>query len=293
MLKYTLKEYKEEFDKKMSEYLSAFEDNTPISFLDQQKEHFTTYKNALLSIANELKVYGEHEANNIFLPNSVFDGLNQINRETYFDIRIEEKYKPVIIGFQTVEEYLENKKTGSENFCTRIDFTKLRNHLTSVDRILEFITNHYIKYQSETSIDAENESPINVKTQEFETKASVDPHKQIIDKHLSPYSKYLPNSEDYDILTNSLLEYFSKGSFPKLEKKIMFRQMDKKCIGWALKEIYKSFRTEKLPIELFRFAQQNINLFKIDVIVEDNFHQSSFYKSFTTKPKSYKYTHTA
>jgi hypothetical protein len=89
-----------------------------------------------------------------------------------------------------------------------------------------------------------------------------------------------------------MLEYISKGSFPKLEKKIIFRQMDKKCIGWALKEIYKSFRTEKLPIELFRFAQQNINLFEKEVIVEDNFHQSSFYKSFTTKPKSYKYTDT-
>ncbi len=30
MLKYTLNEYKEEFDKKMSEYLMRFEDNTPV-----------------------------------------------------------------------------------------------------------------------------------------------------------------------------------------------------------------------------------------------------------------------
>jgi hypothetical protein len=292
MLKYTLKEYKEDFDKKMSEYLLAFEDNSPISFLDQQKEHFTTYKNALLFIADELKIYEELEANNVFLPNTVFDDLKKIASETYDDIRIEEKSKPTIKGFQTYEEYLENRDTSSEDYCTRIDYTKLRNHLTSVDRILEFITNHYLKYQSETSIDAENESPINVKTQEFETKASVDPHKQIIDKHLSPYSKYLFNCEDYDILTNSMLEYISKGSFPKLEKKIIFRQMDKKCIGWALKEIYKCFRTDKLPIELFKFAQQNINLFEKDIIVEDNFFKSRFYKSFTSKPKSYKYLNT-
>ncbi len=292
MLKYTLKEYKEDFDKKMSEYLLAFEDNSPISFLDQQKEHFTTYKNALLFIADELKIYEKLEANNVFLPNTVFDDLKKIASETYDDIRIEEKFKPTIKGFQTFEEYLENRDTSSEDNCTRIDYTKLRNHLTSVGRILEFLSNQCLKYQIETSMDGENDSPINAETQEFNTKASVDPRKNIIDKHLSPYSKYLSNPEDYNILTNSLLEYFSKGSFPKLEKKIIFRRMDKKCIGCALKEIYMSFSTEKLPIELFRFAQQNINLFEKDVIVEDNFYKSRFYKSFTSKPKSYKYLNT-
>lgn len=292
MLKYTLKEYKEEFDKKLSEYLLAFEDNTPTSFIDQQKAFFTTYNNALLIIADELKKYGELEATYIFLSNTVFDDLKKIASEIYDDIKIEEKFKPLIKGFQTLEEFLENRDTSSEDHCTRIDHTKLRNHLTSVGRILEFLTNESLKYQIETSIDGENDSSINAKTQEFDTKASVDPRKQIIVKHLSPYSNYLTNSEDYDILTDSLLEYFSKGSFPKLEKKIMFRQMDKKCIGWALKEIYMSFRTDKLPIELFKFAQQNINLFEKDVIIEDNFYKSSFYKSFTSKPKSYKYLNT-
>ena len=292
MLKYTLKEYEEEFDKKMSEYLSAFEDNTPISFLDQQKEHFTTYKNALLFIADKLKKYGGLEANNVFLPNTVFDDLKKIASETFYDIRIEEKSKSLIKRFQTLEEYLESHIFSLDNHCTRIDYTKLRNHLTSVGRILEFLTNQYLKYQSESSIEEEIHSPINVEMEKFETKASVDPHKQIIDKHLSPYSKYLSNPEDYDILANSFLEYLSKGSFPKLEKKIIFRKMDKKCIGYALKEIYKSFRTEKLPIELFRFAQQNINLFEKDVIVEDNFYKSRYYKSFTTKPKSFKYSNT-
>lgn len=292
MLKYTLKEYRKDFDKKMSEYLSSFEDNTPTSFIEQQKALFTTYNNALLLIADELKKYGELEAYNIYLSNTVFDDLKKISSVTYDDIRIEEKFKPMLKGFQTLEEYLGNHDTGSEDYCTRIDYSKLRNHLTSVGRILEFLTNQYLKYQNETQMEGENDSPINVETQELETKTKADPRKQIIDKQLSPYSKYLSNSDDYDILTNSLLEYFSKGSFPKLEKKIIFRQMDKKCIGWALKEIYKSFRTEKLPIDLFRFAQQNINLFENEVIDEKNFLKSSFYKSFTTKPKSYKYSNT-
>jgi len=291
MLKYTLKEYKEEFDKKMSEHLSAFEDNTPISFLDQQKEHFTAYKNALLLIADELKKYRELEANNVFLPNTVFDDLKKIASETYDDISIEEKFKPMIKGFQTFEEFLENRDTSSEDRCTRIDYTKLRNHLTSVGRILEFISNQYLKYQSKTQIEEGNDSKEEVESPKIEKKVILDPDKQIINQHLSPYSTCL-SVEDYNILTQSLLIYFNTGNFPKLEKKINFRHLNKKFIGWALKEIYKRFRTEKLPIELFRFAQQNINLFEKEVIVEDNFHKSSFYKSFTTKPKSYKYPDT-
>lgn len=291
MLKYTLKEYKKEFDKKLSEYLSAFEDNTPTSFIDQQKALFTTYNNALLLIADELKKYGELEANNIFLSNTIFDDLKKIASVTYDDIRIEEKFKPKLKGFQTFEEYLENRDTSSEDHCTRIDYTKLRNHLTSVDRILEFLTNQYLKYQIETPMEGENDSEEDVELLKIEKKVILDPDKLIIDQHLSPYSACL-SGEDYEVLTQSLLIYFSTGNFPKLEKKINFRHLNKKFIGWALKEIYKRFRTEKLPIELFRFAQQNINLFGKEVIVEDNFHKSSFYKSFTTKPKSYKYPDT-
>lgn len=108
MLKYTLKEYKKDFDRKMSEYLSAFKENTPVSFIDQQKALFTIYNNALLLIADELKKYGELEANNIFLSITVFDDLKKIASETYDDIRIEEKFKPMLKGFQTLEEYLEN-----------------------------------------------------------------------------------------------------------------------------------------------------------------------------------------
>ncbi len=291
MLKYTLKEYKEAFGQKLSEYLSAFEDNTPISFLDRQKELFTTYNNALLLIADELKEFGELEANNIFLSNTIFDGLKKISSETYDDIRIEEKFKPMIKGFQTLEEYLENQETDSENLCTKIDYTKLKNHLTSVGKILEFLAEQSLIYQSETSIDEENHFPINIESQEFEIKAPIDRDKQIIDQHLIPYSTYL-TVEDYDILTKSLQLYFKTGEFPKLKNKINFRHLNKKLIGWALKEIYKSFRTEKLPIELFRFARQNINLFEKEVIVEKNFHNSSFYKLFTTRPNSYKYPNT-
>jgi len=288
MLKYTLKEYEEDFDKKMSEYLMAFEDNSPISFLEQQKEHFTTYKNALLFIADELKIYEELEANNVFLPNTVFDDLKKIASETYDDIRIEEKFKPMIKGFQTLEEFLKNRNNSSENYCTRIDYTKLRNHLTSVNKILEFITNQYLKYQIETSIESENDSTFSVETEEIEIKTKVDWDQQIIDEHLGPFESYLPGS-DYKVLSNSLIQYFKTGKFPTLNKPICFEPMNKKWIGWALKEIHKRCTHKKFSIDLLIFAKQNINLFKAEIIKNEDFRNSKFYRSFTEKPKSYKY----
>jgi PHD/YefM family antitoxin component YafN of YafNO toxin-antitoxin module len=291
MLKYTLKEYRKDFDKKMSEYLSAFEDNTPTSFIEQQKALFTTYNNALLLIADELKKYGELEAYNIYLSNTVFDDLKKISSVTYDDIRIEEKFKPMFKGFQTFEEYLENRDTSSEDHCTRIDYIKLRNHLTSVGSILEFLKNQSLKYQIETPMEGENDSKEDVESPKIQKKEISDSDMLIIAQHLSPYATCL-SVRDYEVLTQSLLIYFNTGNFPKLEKKINFRHLNKKHIGWALKEIYKRFRTTNLPIELFRFAQQHINLFENEVIDEDNFRKSSFYKSFTTKPQSYKYPNT-
>lgn len=291
MLKYTLKEYRKDFDKKMSEYLSAFEDNTPTSFIEQQKALFTTYNNALLLIADELKKYGELEAYNIYLSNTVFDDLKKISSVTYDDIRIEEKFKPMFKGFQTFEEYLENRDTSSEDHCTRIDYIKLRNHLTSVGSILEFLKNQSLKYQIETPMEGENDSKEDVESPKIQKKEISDSDMLIIAQHLSPYATCL-SVRDYEALTQSLLIYFNTGNFPKLEKKINFRHLNKKHIGWALKEIYKRFRTTNLPIELFRFAQQHINLFENEVIDEDNFRKSSFYKSFTTKPQSYKYPNT-
>lgn len=291
MLKYTLKEYRKDFDKKMSEYLSAFEDNTPTSFIEQQKALFKTYNNALLLIADELKKYGELEAYNIYLSNTVFDDLKKISSVTYDDIRIEEKFKPMFKGFQTFEEYLENRDTSSEDHCTRIDYIKLRNHLTSVGSILEFLKNQSLKYQIETPMEGENDSKEDVESPKIQKKEISDSDMLIIAQHLSPYATCL-SVRDYEALTQSLLIYFNTGNFPKLEKKINFRHLNKKHIGWALKEIYKRFRTTNLPIELFRFAQQHINLFENEVIDEDNFRKSSFYKSFTTKPQSYKYPNT-
>ena len=92
------------------------------------------------------------------------------------------------------------------------------------------------------------------------------------------------NGDGYIRLVDALSAYFSNGIFPILESKIIFKKINKKKLGWALKELYKSEKTDNLEIEYFRFAQENINLFEKEVIIMENFNKSNFYKTFTSNP---------
>jgi len=92
------------------------------------------------------------------------------------------------------------------------------------------------------------------------------------------------NPGDYGVLVDALYCYFTTFTFPKLERKIIFKKVNKKKVGWALKEVYKNLKTDNLGVEYFRFAQENINLFDKEIIITEGFLQSKFYKAFTTNP---------
>lgn len=105
--------------------------------------------------------------------------------------------------------------------------------------------------------------------------------KSTIEDHLEEFKAEI-NSDGYERLVDALSEYFTEGAFPVLNSKIIFKRINKKRVGWALKELYKSEKTEDLNIEYFRFAKENINLFADEIIVTDGFNKSNFYKLFTT-----------
>lgn len=107
--------------------------------------------------------------------------------------------------------------------------------------------------------------------------------KSTIEDYLEEFKPYV-NGAGYDVLINALFEYFSNGNFPDLKSKINFKRINKKRLGWALKELHKSEKTGNLDIEYFRFAQENINLFEKEVIAKENFNKSNFYKAFTSNP---------
>lgn len=278
MLGCTLKEYVEHFDEKLANYLEEYADNTPISFLENQKKIFGHYQFHLQKILSELIIYGEENASEVFLESNIFEGLKKIDIESYQNILIEEKPNDIQRLYARVGEHRSKLKV-------RVNFTILKNIITSVDKIVEFLHDKYSKFQSVSSDDETNLS-IDLKSEESRIENQIDPVLQIIEKYLKPYS-HLSFDEDYNLLTDSLLAYFKNGKFPKLEKKITFKRCNKKKIGWALKEIFTSITIEDFSIEYARFAHENINLFKKDVVDEANFVDSNLYKYFHENVKSW------
>jgi hypothetical protein len=276
MLGCTFKEYVENFDEKLADYLEEYADNTPISFLENQKLLFGHYQNQIQNILSELTIYGEENASEVFLESNIFEGLKKIDIDSYQNILIEEKPNDIKRLYVRVGEYRSKLKV-------RVNFTTLKNINTSVDKILEFLHDKYLKFQSVCS-DDETKPLIDLKSEESILENPIDPVLQKIEKYLKPYSHLLLD-EDYNLLTNSLLSYFKNGKFPKLEKKITFKRCNKKKIGWALNEIYTFCKTEHLSVEYLRFACENINLFKNDTINETKFQDSNIYKYFKSRIK--------
>lgn len=107
--------------------------------------------------------------------------------------------------------------------------------------------------------------------------------KATIEDYLEQFKDVIINNT-YDLLVDALFQYFTTGSFPILDRKINFKRMNKKRLGWELKELYKSLKTDNLDVEYFRFAKDNINLFANEIIENERFLKSNFYKAFTTNP---------
>jgi hypothetical protein len=290
MLGCTFNEYKDRFEENLAKYLEAYEDNTPISFLRNQMRLYSHYQVELKKILSELIIYGEENASEIFLESNIFEGLKKMDFESYQNILIEEKPNDIHRLYARVGEYRSKLKV-------RINITILKNIITSVDKIVEFIENKFQIFEQDDRSDitldlVQQHYPANDETaildkvipSKLDADDLVDKDKsikEVIEFNLKELKCYL-SDYDYKLLANSLLEYCKTNNFPKLDYIIMFKPINKKIVGWALKEIVKTNKRGTLKIELFKFAQQHINLFQDEVIVEVKFTKSSFYKAFTT-----------
>lgn len=280
MLGCTFKEYLENFDKKLADYLEEYADNTPISFLENQKLLFGHYQNQIQNILSELTIYGEENASEVFLESNIFEGLKKIDIDSYQNILIEEKPNDIQRLYVRVGEYRSKLKV-------RVNITTLKNINTSVDKIVEFLHDKYLKFQSVCSDDETNLS-IDLKSEESRIENQIDPVLQKIEKYLKPYSHLLLD-EDYMLLTNSLLHYFKTGNFSTLDRKIIFKKINKKEIAWALNEIYKFCTTADLSIEYITFAYEYINLFENNHLDKEKFQDTNLYKYFKSNLKPRKY----
>ncbi len=155
-----------------------------------------------------------------------------------------------------------------ENFENISSLKYVYNHLNGIER----------KHNSSIDEDKQDKTEGNISVN-----IENDYLKSSIEDYLEPVTEFI-DTANYGILVDALYSYFTTSKFPKLDKKIIFKRVNKKKVGWALKEVYKNNKQDNLDIEYFRFAQENINLFDKEVIVEEGFLQSNFYKAFTTNP---------
>ena len=94
------------------------------------------------------------------------------------------------------------------------------------------------------------------------------------------------STPDYNILVGALLQYFEKGTFPKIDKEIRINgRVNKKLFGWSLNRIYRSLADGNLPKEYLVFAKDNISLFSDVEYNDEDFFNCNLYKYFTTKTK--------
>lgn len=103
----------------------------------------------------------------------------------------------------------------------------------------------------------------------------------IIDTHLKAFKD---NIKPYKTLKNALLKYFKTGQFPQLNSEIKIdKAINKKKLGWQLKEIHNAIKNTSLDYEYLRFFKENTNKYKNDKLDGDNLTSSNLYKYFNTK----------
>lgn len=91
------------------------------------------------------------------------------------------------------------------------------------------------------------------------------------------------NTTQYGLLVDMLNKYFQNNRVNFSVNKINLGRLNKKKVGWALKEIYTSITNESLTYEYLEFIKENVLLFKDVELKKNDFFYCNLYKYFTTK----------
>ena len=89
---------------------------------------------------------------------------------------------------------------------------------------------------------------------------------------------------NYNLLSDSLIHYLDKNSFPHISTTIHIGRVNVKRIGWAINRILKE-QGKGITIELLKFSKENISIYMKYDFNEEHFKNNNLYKYFTTKPQ--------
>ena len=149
MVSSTLKQYTENYNNNLSNYLQEYEDNTKAFFLQNEKVKYQNYQNALSKISNQLQLFTREELNNNQVHKSIATDLKNICPEAYNKIITELNQTPND-GILSLSN-LKNDKIS-------INEKELENHLKSSIVILKFISEEYEEAIQTKTVIAKDES---------------------------------------------------------------------------------------------------------------------------------------
>ncbi|WP_396191857.1 hypothetical protein [Flavobacterium sp.] len=179
MISCTLKQYTDNYNSNLSNYLQEYEDNTKAFFLQNEKVKYQNYQNALSKISNQLQLFTREELNNNLVFKSIATDLKNICPEAYNKIIIELNQTPND-GVLSLSN-LKNDKIS-------INEKELENHLKSSIVILKYISQEY-------------EETIQIKTiitkDESGEVALLDSTEYQIDQRLELWLKKYENENEY------------------------------------------------------------------------------------------------
>lgn len=272
--------YKHNYEKRLNEFLEYYTDVSENDFIEDELKFL---ENILYDIQNSEAAHDGHS-------NSGYDSFSKA-----YEFVSVTGYKQYFFSHNKKEAFLNNKRFEAIQEEKLKDISPSDNSIVKAEQekpkrfeIKSKLLKKQLKFLNRNE-EAEKYRKVIFGIEKKEVdEVEVDTTqnnllKSTIEDYLEEFKPDI-NGDGYEILINALFEYFTNGKFPVLEGKIKFKKINKKRVGWALKELYKSEKTDNLEIEYFRFAQENINLFEKEVIVMENFNKSNFYKTFTSNP---------
>lgn len=258
--------YKHNYDKRLNNFLDNFYDASESDFVESELEFL---ENILYDIQNSEGAHDGYSVSGHSNFSKAYDFVSRIGYKQYFFSHNKKESFLKKKQFELIQLGKSNESVILNDFKEKLEKENLKTFELSETRfvnISESEQKELVKLDEEKDEDNQNFSL-----------------RPTIEDYLEEFKGDI-NGNGYEKLVDALFEYFTKGIFPILDSKINFKKINKKRVGWALKELYKSEKTDILDIEYFRFAQENINLFANEVIITEGFNKSKFYKSFTTNP---------
>lgn len=272
--------YRHNYEKRLTGFLELYTDASNVDFIEDELKFL---ENILYDIQNSESAHDGHSQSGYDIFSKAYEFVSIVGYKQYyfshnkkvdflkntleFALQMKEFSKPIILANPKAEVNQEKPK----KFEIKSKFLKKQ---------IKFLNrNEEVEKYRKVIFGIEN----NEENEDEEETSQNDILKSTIEDYIEVFKGDI-NGDGYEKLVSALFEYFKNGEFPILENKINFKKINKKRVGWALKELYKSEKTDNLDIEYFRFAKENINLFTKEVIVAKDFNKSNFYKAFTSNP---------